>query len=111
MATRQEEKETRREARIEAEEALRTLHVPEPILVEVSLQFSNGGRVDILDFGKVRSDYNVSFSRRWVIPPDWSDEQAKEFHHEQFAKLRGEVEPLAQKEFDERWDQSYLSEG
>lgn len=96
---------------MEAEEALREISKPKPILVEVSLQFSNGGRVDILDYGKVKSDYNVSFSRRWIVPPDWSEEQAKEFHHEKFTELRTEVEPLAQREFDERWDQSYLSEG
>jgi hypothetical protein len=113
MPTRQEEKETRRQTRVAAErraraEAAAERPASEPRLVQVSATGSVGGKVQIIKYD-VSSDYFVSQSRTYEIPPDWSEQDAIEFQQRKYAEIRDLVDALGQAEFDERWDQSYLS--
>lgn len=82
----------------------------QPKLSEINISFSVGGKVQIIKFD-ISSDYHVSLSRKWEIPEDWTNEQAEAWQLEQLAKLRAVVDVVGQKEFDDRFSQSYLNEG
>lgn len=80
----------------------------EPRLVEFSVASSAGGKVQIEEYGKITSDYFVSFSQKFAIPEDWSRDEAEIFQVRQHAELRELVDGLAQEEFDQRFEQSYM---
>lgn len=79
-----------------------------PVLKELNVSFSAGGKVSIIKYD-VASNYLVSAGHRYEIPESWTDEQIKEFEAEVYDKLRQDVDARAQKEFDERWEQSFMS--
>lgn len=89
-------------------EAANSLPVDEPRLVQVSATCSVGGKVQIIKYD-VDSSYFVSQARTYEIPPGWSEQEAIEFQQRKCAEIRDLVDGLGQAEFDERWDQSYLS--
>lgn len=80
----------------------------EPILREVSISHSSGGKVAIIKFD-VSSDYNVFESRKFEIPEDWTDGQIEEFVSGKRSDVRNRVDALADAEFQERWAQCYLN--
>lgn len=82
----------------------------EPVLTEVNLTYSSGGKVQIIKYD-LDSSYFVSESRKYSIPEDWTEEQALEFQEKKREEIRARVEAQAQVEFDERWEQSYLNQG
>lgn len=68
-----------------------------------------GGKVAILTYGNVTSDYFVSESRKWSVPEDWTQDQVDEFVEARREEIRMRIDALATSEFEERFDQSYLS--
>lgn len=77
----------------------------EPRCVEVVVQRSGGGKVAIKEYGKVSSQWGVSFSRRYIVPEDWDDDRVDEFQIAKSDELRALIEPIDQAEFDERYKQ------
>jgi hypothetical protein len=74
-------------------------------LTEVTLSNSAGGKIQIIKFDEA-SDYHVSETRKFSIPEDWTDDQVDEFLIVQREELRTHVDTLAQRERDERAEQS-----
>ena len=81
----------------------------EPQLVEVVISHSAGGNVDILEYGKVKSNYGVFQSKKLVFGEDWTQEEAEAYAEDKRRELREFIDGLANQEFQERFDQSYLS--
>lgn len=81
----------------------------EPKVVAVRVNFGGGGKVAIQSYGNVTSDYHASISRDYAIPEDWTEDQVMEFELAKVAQIRGLIDPILQAEFDERYEQSYLS--
>lgn len=79
-----------------------------PVLKEISVSVSAGGKVQIIKYD-VDSSYFVSSSKRYEIPESWTEEEAAAFEKQVHDELRQIVDNRAQDEFDERWEQSYLS--
>lgn len=77
----------------------------EPRCIEVSIQHSGGGKVAILEYGKITSNWGLSLSRRYEIPEDWTQENIDEFQLKQHNHLHALIEPLDQAEFDQRYEQ------
>jgi hypothetical protein len=76
----------------------------QPRIVEVSVNFNGGGKVAIVDFGKLSSDYGASISRRYAIPESMSEEDIAIFEVEKVLELKEQLEPILQAEFDERYE-------
>lgn len=81
-----------------------------PQLVETRIHRGGDGKVAIMDYGKVSSGYSVNITRSYQIPEDWDAEQVEEFENQQLDELKVKVDEILDKEFTERWNQSYLSE-
>lgn len=81
-----------------------------PVLTEISIAASAGGKVQIIKYD-LSSDYFVSESRKWSVPEDWTEEDVQEFTEARRDELRERIEKQAQIEFDERFEQSYLNQG
>lgn len=77
----------------------------EPQVVEITVNFHGGGKVAIKEYGKISSEYGASFSRRYTIPADWTEEQVAVFEVEKALDLHDQLEPILQQEFDERYEQ------
>lgn len=77
----------------------------EPRCIEASVQHSGGGKVAILEYGKITSNWGLSMSRRFEIPADWTQEQIDEFQLEQNEHLHKLIEPLDEAEFGDRYEQ------
>ena len=78
----------------------------EPQVVEIAVNFNGGGKVAIMEYGKISSEYGASITRRYAIPPDWTEEQVAAFELEKVVELREQLEPVLQAEFDERYEQA-----
>ena len=76
-----------------------------PRVTETRLSRSGGGKVAIIDFGKVSSDYFVSIGRTYDVPSDWTEDQVTAFEDTKLAELRERLEPLLDHEFNVRFDQ------
>lgn len=104
MSTRQEEQERRKQERVAAllaaEEVAKETN--EPVCVEASTHWGISGKVAIVDYGKHSSEYSGSMSRRYVIPPDWTEEQIDEFQLAKRQHLEDLLEPIDQHHYDER---------
>jgi hypothetical protein len=77
----------------------------EPRCIEVSVQYSGGGKVAIRDFGKITSNWGVSMSRRYEVPEGFSEEDIDAFQVTKRDELKALVEPIDQEEFDLRYAQ------
>ncbi len=75
-----------------------------PKMVEVNVSMSQGGKVQIVEYGKITSDFFVSTSERWNVE-DLSESEAEDFRLKRMEHLKYVLEPIAQHEFDERFDQ------
>ncbi len=73
----------------------------EPKLIDVNVSVSLGGKVEILDYGKLTSDFHVSESERWDVS-SMSEEDALKFRAERREQLFSELEAVAQREQDWR---------
>lgn len=82
-----------------------------PRLIEVSISASAGGKVEIIPYAKITSEYHLSISRRYEVPEGWSAEEAEAFQQEEYLRIREGVDNLAQAEYDERFSQSHLNQG
>lgn len=80
--------------------------IKEPVLREININFSAGGKVAIVKFDET-SDWHLSSSQRWEIPENWTQEQAQQFELEKYIELREMVDARSQIERDERFDQSF----
>jgi hypothetical protein len=76
-----------------------------PRIIETGMHFGGGGKVAIIDFGKVSSDYSMHISRKYAVPEDWTEEQVAEFELAKLAELRATLDPLLDHEFNVRFDQ------
>lgn len=74
-----------------------------PKMIEVNASASFGGKVQIVDF-KINSDFHLSSSERWNVE-DLSVEEAEAFRIERVEKIKADLEPMAQHEFDLRFAQ------
>lgn len=83
---------------------------PQPKLVQVGVTRSMGGKVAIRSYGNVTSEYFVSHTKSWSVPAGMTESEVDKFRAERDAELREEVDVLAQREHDERFEQSYLNE-
>lgn len=81
----------------------------EPVLKEININFSAGGKVSIIKYD-ISSDYHVSASRRYEIPESWTDDEIREFEAKVYEEVRLTVDERAQAEFDERFEQSFMSD-
>lgn len=79
--------------------------VEEPVCIEVATHWSIDGKVAIKEYGKISSGYSGSMSRRFTIPPDWTQDQIDEFHIAQRQHLEDLLSPVDQDHFDERYAQ------
>jgi hypothetical protein len=75
-----------------------------PVLIEAGASASTGGKVQLKKF-ELSADYHFHLSGKWTIPPDWDEDKAQQFRHEQVLRLRRELEPLAQAEIDDLMEQ------
>jgi hypothetical protein len=107
MASRADEQARRKTERAEreAQAAAEAAKTGEPQCVEASVSVSAGGKLAIVDYGRHSSDWMISMTRRYAVPPEWTDAMVDDFQQERHAHLRSLVEPLDQKEYDERIDQ------
>lgn len=107
MASRAEEQARRKAERAEreAEAATQAAKTGEPQVIEASVSVSAGGKLAIVDYGRHSSDWMITMGRRYVMPPEWTEAMVDDFQQERHAHLRSLVEPLDQKEYDERIDQ------
>lgn len=76
-----------------------------PKMIEINVSASQGGGVQIVDYGKLKSDFHMSLSERWNVE-DLTSEEAAEFRAERVESLQAELEPRAQQEFDDRLAQA-----
>lgn len=77
----------------------------EPRCIEVSVQYSGGGKVAIKEYGKISSNWGVSMSRRYEVPADWDEDQIAEFQVTKRDELKELVDPIDNEEFNERYAQ------
>lgn len=81
----------------------------EPRCIEISVQHSGGGKVAIIDYGKITSNWGVSMTRKYTIPDDWTEAQIDDFQLTQNEHLHELIEPIDEAEFDERIAQANWS--
>ena len=74
----------------------------EPKCIEVSVTRSGGGSIAIVDYGKWKSDWFISFGRKYSIPEDWDEDQVAAFQIEKEAELYELIDPLDQEQIDVR---------
>jgi hypothetical protein len=77
----------------------------EPKVTAVRVNFGGGGKVALAPYSAITSDYHVSISRDYVIPEVWTDEEVAAFELEKIAEIRAQVDPILDREFEERWNQ------
>lgn len=77
----------------------------QPKCTETRIHRGGGGKVAIIDYGRVGSDYSVNITRTYEVPPGWDDAQVTKFEDEQLKILKDRIDPLLDDEFQERWDQ------
>ena len=77
----------------------------QPQCIETGMHFGGGGKVAIIDFGKVSSDYSMHISRKYAVPEHWTEEQVGTFELTKLAELREMLDPLLDHEFNVRFDQ------
>lgn len=75
-----------------------------PVCTSVSVQTNRGGKVAIVDFGKINSGWGISMSRNYDVPTDWTDEQVDGFQLEAVNNLAKLIQPLDQAEYDVRYE-------
>lgn len=80
----------------------------EPKLEQLSVNISMGGKISIIKYDQ-SSDWFISMSRTYRIPEDWTNEESEEFQAAELERMREEIDALDTKEFEERFEQSFLS--
>lgn len=78
--------------------------ITEPVCTGVSVQTNRGGKIAIVDFGKITSNWGLSMSRQFDIPVDWTQDQIDAFQLEQYENLAALIAPLDQEEYDQRYE-------
>lgn len=71
-----------------------------PVLTEVSASASLGAKVQLVKF-ELNTDYHYSMSGKWSVPEDWTEDQCREFRRQKVQELKDELEPIAEKEFED----------
>lgn len=78
----------------------------EPQCVEATVSSSVGGKIQLVEYGKLSNSFNYSINRRYTIPEDWSEEDVERFQLEKLIEFREKLEPIAQAEQDDLLGQS-----
>jgi hypothetical protein len=76
----------------------------EPQIKEITVNFHGGGKVAIVDYGKLSSEYGGSITRTYSIPEGMTEEDVAIFEVEKVLELKEQLEPVLQAEFDERYE-------
>lgn len=71
----------------------------EPQVKEAMVSVSVGGKIQLVKF-EASSDFGVSFSRRYDIPADWTEDQVDKWQDAKAQYLRDLIEERAQAEVD-----------
>lgn len=71
-----------------------------PKCIEVSAQVSFGATVEVVKFEYVPKVF-IGLSRKYEIPDDWTEQDARDFQSATAQDLRDEIEPLVQGEIDQ----------
>lgn len=79
--------------------------VEQPVCLEVSVSRTAGGGVGIKEYGKIKSNYSFTFTRRYAIPSSWDKETTNNFLIAEEQELAELLEPLDQAAFEERYAQ------
>lgn len=77
-----------------------------PTLIEAGASVSTGGKIQVKKY-EIQSDYHFTLSGKWSMPPGMTDEEAEVFRHEQVLRLRRELDPIAQSEVDDLFEQKH----
>lgn len=72
----------------------------DPKCTEVLCSSSVGGKVQIVKF-EYSADFHYSMSRKYDVPPDWSEKDIKDFQKDKCVEIRGELEVVAQAEVED----------
>lgn len=76
--------------------------VPKPPQVtEVTVHYHGGGKVALEEYGKESYEYGASVSRKYAIPPHWTESQVRDFEVERILDIRENIDPLLQEDRDE----------
>lgn len=70
--------------------------------VEVTVSRGGSGDIQIVDYGKWKSGWHISFTKKFAIPEDWDADKVDEFLVEQEAGLLAIIDPLDQGQIDIR---------
>jgi len=68
----------------------------EPVVTEVRASVSIGGTVQLVKYEQ-SANYTFTMTRAWT--GEWTEEEAKKFHADAVIRLREEVEPHADAEY------------
>ena len=77
----------------------------EPQVIETTINRGGGGKVAIMEYGKIGSDYHVSITRKYAIPEDWTEDDFNEFEATKLKEFKDRLDPVLDEEFEERWSQ------
>lgn len=72
----------------------------EPVCTEVTASSSVGGKVQIVKF-EYTADFHFSMTRKYDVPPGWSEQDVKDFQQDKVIEIRTQLEGIAQAEMDE----------
>jgi hypothetical protein len=75
-----------------------------PKTIEINVSVSQGGKVQIVEYGKITSDFHLSTSERWNVE-DLNERAVGEFRIARIEHLQKVLEPIVQHEFDTRFEQ------
>jgi len=73
----------------------------QPKIKEVKVSWSGDGKVS-QQYSTQVSGYHGGISRSYEVPSSWTDAQVAEFELEVVADLKAQLEPLLQREHDDR---------
>jgi hypothetical protein len=78
----------------------------EPKVIEVSVNYNGSGKVAMEDYGGESYGYGASASRKYVVPPDWSEQDVADFELQKILEIKDNLEPFLQEERDALVSQS-----
>ena len=71
----------------------------EPQCVEVSIDASVGGKVQIVQF-KLTNDFHYNYGERHTIPSDWDQDRIDQWTKVKISEIKEKIDALAQAEQD-----------
>lgn len=71
----------------------------DPVCTEVEISATSAGHVQIVKFN-LRNDFGLTYSEKYTIPSDWSEERLETWRQTKTDALKAKVEAYAQVEQD-----------